>query len=101
MNLRENKSQNEQNPDKSHTETAKIRTESSDEPGAPSGPEDSSNTLPEHFLDTILHKKCALCVHKNSLRLAPELEFVKSVWADLYDKVKKTILDMIRKEGIT
>ncbi len=87
--------QDGQNPDNSAAETAQIRTESSDERGAGIGPDYNSVTLPEHFPDTPLHKKCALCVHKNSLQFSSELELIIKTWPCLSDEAKGKIRAVI------
>lgn len=56
------------------------------------------DTFLEHLPGTLLHNKCALCVSKNSLPLARELEYIIRVWADLDDKVKQKVLKLISKE---
>ena len=98
MNPWENKTQNEQNPDNSHTETPQTFAESGSAQGAQIRPEDSSDTPSEHYPDTSLHKKCALCVHKNSLPLARELELVIKAWPDLSVEARGKIMSIISKK---
>lgn len=98
MNLGEKNLRVEQKSSNSDTKTAQTLAEAGFGKGEQSSPEDNSDTLPKHLLNTFLHKKCALCVPQNSLPLARELEFIISAWADLDDKVKRRILRVISKE---
>ena len=100
LNLGEKILRAEQKSSNSDTKTAQTLAEAGFGKGEQSSPEDNSDTLPKHRLNTFLHKKCALCVHKKFLQLAPELELIIHVWADLDDEVKQTILNMIWKEVI-
>jgi hypothetical protein len=53
--------------------------------------------LPEHCLDTILHKKCALCVPKN---IPDDLKELITKWPDLPENVRDAIKLLVKSATI-
>jgi len=66
--------------------------------GEATAPDDKTITTPEQEKDTLLHSKCAISVHQNSLQLTPELELIIKSWPDLSNEVREKILAIIPKK---
>ena len=78
-----------QNPDRNHTQPAQVLTVSK----VDSGHQEQKTTLPEHSPDTVLHKKCALCVH---LGKDLELQTIVKAWPELPSEVRTALQKMAR-----
>ncbi len=79
------------------TKTPQTRTESGSSRGAHDWPKDTFTTPSEYSPDPSLHQKCALRVHRNTVEIPAELEFIIGAWPDLPEDFKEEMIEMIMR----